>query len=410
MERNANVSMNTETADEEDAVDIGAMEAAVFHSSKKPPAILKHAILDKYLPPFVGKTGSTSKEGRVAFVDAYAGPGRYDDGNEGSGALVLRQAKAALKIKTGRQLIPHLVERDRPTIDRLREVVAREGVDLECHVYPDDFSDATPEILTAVSDMPCLFYVDPCGLLIPFEDVVALMNRTGVVVYATELLLNFNASSLRRIAGHLTSDKAVAATLQRMDEICGGEWWREAWMSRPPDRQDAEGAVIEGYMNRLTNATKGYAWAIDVRQRPDLLPKYYLIFVTRHADGFTHFGETASKALEEWRRALAEIEAANTLLADDGLWETVFKEAEAALADYWNDIIFTNLVTELRKGKPFRVIDKYEAIYGSVAGVARSMHVRAAWKKAFAEGLAANSPVGVKELLYEIIRPGACAI
>jgi hypothetical protein len=38
-------------------------------------------------------TGSTSLDHCVAFIDGYAGPGRYEDGEEGPGAMLLRKAK-----------------------------------------------------------------------------------------------------------------------------------------------------------------------------------------------------------------------------------------------------------------------------------------------------------------------------
>jgi len=64
-----------------------------FHKTKKSAAVLKHAIIDQYATPFASKTGSTSLDHRVAFIDGYAGPGRYEDGEEGSGAKLLRKAK-----------------------------------------------------------------------------------------------------------------------------------------------------------------------------------------------------------------------------------------------------------------------------------------------------------------------------
>ena len=62
-------------------------DTSKFHEAKQAAAVLKHAVLDRYVTPFASKTGSTSKDGRVAFIDGYAGPGRYADGaaifNEG---------------------------------------------------------------------------------------------------------------------------------------------------------------------------------------------------------------------------------------------------------------------------------------------------------------------------------------
>ena len=64
-----------------------------FHKTKKSAAVLKHAIIDQYATPFASKTGTTSLDHRVAFIDGYAGPGRYEDGEEWPGAMLLRKAE-----------------------------------------------------------------------------------------------------------------------------------------------------------------------------------------------------------------------------------------------------------------------------------------------------------------------------
>lgn len=84
--------------------------------------MLKHAIIDQYATPFASKTGSTSLDHRVAFIDGYAGPGRCEDG---SGAMLLRKAKEMAHFP--RQVECHFVEEDPETGARLREVAAAEG-------------------------------------------------------------------------------------------------------------------------------------------------------------------------------------------------------------------------------------------------------------------------------------------
>lgn len=47
-----------------------------FFESRQGAAVLKHAILRNYLPPWAGKVGSRSIDNRVAIADCYAGAGR----------------------------------------------------------------------------------------------------------------------------------------------------------------------------------------------------------------------------------------------------------------------------------------------------------------------------------------------
>jgi three-Cys-motif partner protein len=375
-----------------------------FHMTKKSAAVLKLGIIDAYAPPFIGKTGSRSIDNRVAFIDGYAGPGRYSDDEEGSGAMLLRHAKKHAPMPRNVEL--HFVEENAETVEKLRQVVADEGTDVAVTVDDGDILTHLSALLDDCDGIPLFVYLDPCGLVIPFDEVVRIFERpSGLGSPATEVLINFSAVTLRRIAGHLTSDNAVEATLARMDDVCGGDWWREAWLDELPDKDAAEQAVVNGYAKRLSNAAGTGHWVIDVRPRVGLKPLYYLVFATRHIAGMESFGEASSLGLEKWRRYSALQEAEGTLFADDDSWEESFKAQEGKLKQEWIDAIAANLEGELAKGEPFRVIERYSEVFGDLAGVARGLHLRAAMKKAHVAGLTKTSPVGVKNLLQLRLSP-----
>lgn len=66
-----------------------------FFGQRNAQAVLKHGILTRYAYYFAGRAGSAT-QGRVAFIDGYAGEGRYEDGNPGSPLLLASQANRAL--------------------------------------------------------------------------------------------------------------------------------------------------------------------------------------------------------------------------------------------------------------------------------------------------------------------------
>lgn len=369
-----------------------------FHESKKSAAVLKHAIIDSYAPVFIGKTGSRSVDNRVSFIDGYAGPGRYDDGEEGSGAMLIRHAHKYADMPRTVEL--HFVESDPDTLEKLVGTVESEAEGLSVTVDDGDISTHLPALLEQSDGVPLFVYLDPCGLVIPFDEVVQIFSRPGAYGSpATEVLINFSAVTLRRIAGHLTSDKAVEGTLARMDEVCGGDWWRDEWLAHLPDKDAAEAAVIAGYADRLSKAAGSGHWTVDVRSRDGLKPLYYLIFASRHMDGLEYFGEASSLGLEKWRRHAAKHDADGTLFGDDDSWESTFKAEEATLSAEWVEEIAGRLADELAKGEPFRVQDRYSEVFGDLVGIARNKHLRAAMKVVLKAGLTSTSPVGVDKLL-----------
>ncbi len=391
----------------ESNLEANLMESVVFHTAKQSPAVLKHAVLETYLPPFIGKTGSTSSGGAIAFVDGYAGPGRYLDGQEGSGSLVLRKGNESRSIGSGRTLHCFFVEQDGPTVQRLAETVASESEGLPVEVFAEAAASALPKILDRTRDFPTLFYLDPCGLLIPFEQMSPLFERPGGLgAPATEVLLNFSATTLRRVAGHLSSPNRVERTLTRMDEVCGGAWWRQVWLDALPDKAAAEAAVVAGYASRMSAAAGGAGvWTIDVRRKPGHMPLYYLIFASRHPDGLVLFGESTSLALGKWREYLARLDAQDSLFAFGDAWVEDFKRAEAELEKAWVQDITLNLEALLSEGRSFKVLMRYNEVFGEHVGVARGKHLRAAWKDLLKRGVVRNSPVGVKDIFRHPIEP-----
>lgn len=383
-----------------------------FHKAKKSAAVLKHEILAQYASPFASKTGCYSVDHRVAFIDGYAGPGRYDDGEEGSGAMLLGLARECADWRSPRQVELHFVEKEPEFTARLRAVAAAEGAGVDYTIDDGDISKHLPRLLKSAEGIPLFTYLDPCGLLIPFDEVARIFDRPGGRgAPATEVLINLTAH-LRRFGGMLTSDNPVEASLRRIDEVCGGDWWREAWLKKCPtknatddQKQAALAAVVEGYAERLSaHAGRAGTWIIDVRPRADLKPLYYLIFATRHPDGLVAFGEAASLGLKAWRRYHAEVAAADTLFAD-GTWEAAWKEQEAILDKQWIETLSERIAAELAEGTPFSILERADDVLGDLAGVARGTHFRSAIKKVLAEGLTVTDPKGEKDLWNLKLKP-----
>ena len=382
-----------------------------FHKTKKSAAVLKHAIIDQYATPFASKTGSASVNNRVAFIDGYAGPGRYEDGEEGSGAMLLRKAREMARFP--RKIECHFVEEDPKTVARLREVAATEGAGVTYTISDGDISTHLPTLLELTNGIPLFTYLDPCGLIIPLDEVASIFDRpSGLGAPATEVLINLTAH-LRRFGGILNSPNPIEGSLKRIDGVCGGDWWRGTWLEKCPtknasedEKMAAEEAVVEGYAKKLgVRAGGAGTWVIEVRPRANLKPVYYLVFATRHIDGMLTFGESASLGLQSWRKYLAKVSAEGTLFATDDVWEEDWKAEESVLKTQWIDTIADRLTAELAKGQPFRIIDRPDEVLGDLVGVARGLHLRAAIRRVLAEHKTITDPKGVDDLWHLTLKP-----
>lgn len=365
-----------------------------FFVSKQAAAVLKHGILSRYLVPFVAKVGSTSPGHRVALLDGYAGPGRYEDGTPGSPALL---AETARRVSSYRTVECHFVEQRPESFQSLQKFLAHEGAGLHATPYRGRVEEHLTTIISRTRDVPLLAYLDPFGFGVPFQDVVRLLRRyPGKYQPATEVLLNFTANGIRRAGGLLTTGRRLSPsdekTLQRGDAACGS-WWREVVM-RHEVLEHAVEEVARTYLAEVGRATGTFGFPVPVRKREHHKPVYYLLFFTRHRDGLWFFNDAVSKAAQEWRESLAPPpwEPDPDMLFDIQT-KPSFAEQEAARERRWIQQLERNIESLLDRG-PFVVGEKIVEVYGETLGEARDKHVKRAIKNLYAAGRTSSNGRG----------------
>ncbi|MFE1076225.1 three-Cys-motif partner protein TcmP [Streptomyces sp. NPDC058783] len=366
-----------------------------FFVSKKAAAVLKHEILNRYVVPFASKVGRYAPDGRVVYLDSYAGPGRYEDGTPGSPALIL---DAAARVAGFRQLDCYFVERGRKSYRSLSQLVDEaKDQGLTAHALRGRAEKHLSAVLDRAAGSPLFAFLDPFGLGLSFDaltqDIFGSRARRGLTGrHATEVLLNFNANAVRRIGGLLTSTKQTPskpATLSAMDVACGGDWWRQEFLDSA-DNQEAVRRITNGFVTRVSHEIRSGSWTIAVRNRAHHQVAYNLVLFTRHNDGMWLFGEAVSLAQVEWRRAQLPPE-------EDGmLWNPIdsFEEEEAFRAQEWIRTIRKNIERLLISKGNFLVDAHQREIMAGVAGEAREMHIRAAVKELYKEGKTGCTGVG----------------
>ena len=337
-----------------------------FFKEKQAAAVLKHGVLQRYLQPFVSKTGSTAPDNRVVYLDGYAGPGTYDDGTPGSPILA---ATTAQKVEDlSRQLRCIYVEKKAEYCDTLEE---------NLEAYPHDFivhrgtiEKHLPVVLQESSGYPLFAFFDPFGLALPFDALTE--DVLGRPMWpATEVLLNFSLPGLRRNAGK----KSQPAAQARVDATLGGIWWRDVWDSGAEDREEQ---IVREYVRRVSKAAGGGWgwWTIPVAKRWEGPTWYCLIFFSHHRDGLWIFNQCLSKAMEDFH-------------------DYCFGgQRDLLLEQRWVEHIAENIEGLLASVGAFVVRDRIADVYGEALGYARETHVRQAIKRLYAAGGTATNGVG----------------
>jgi len=333
--------------------------------------------------------------GKVVFLDGYAGPGRYESGEAASPMLAIELAK---NISTFRNLRCVFVELDKDYFAQLNSLIQQEAGDLDVQARQGRIEDHISEIVSTCGDAPLFAYLDPFGVGVPFNTLTeTLLGRSKYGHPKTEVLLNFSIQAFDRVGGLIKSTaRNRAATLARMDQTLGGDWWQRTYLEN--SGVDRLNTVVRGYRERISAATTGWGgWTVPVFDKIGGRPEYLLLHFTQHPDGHWEFHQALSSATREWREAahaahpphqdrLAEMGQ----LPLEGLEEpTPFEEDENA----WVDEIERSVLL-LRTGERVVVQDRMSDIFGRSIGLARELHLRKALNRLYDAGRIENPPIG----------------
>lgn len=273
-----------------------------FFQSKKPWSRYKDMILSHYLTPYLFKVCSLGKP--VLVVDCFAGPGHFEDGTDGSPLLI---SKAVRQIaEKGKAVSALFIEERRKYFQKLQESV-KDYQDI-CNTKHQSFEVVAKEIVGMGRDNTVFVYIDPYGIKPLRFDALAEIYANITRGSSIEVLLNFNAPSLVRnglaalkCAQQDDSEEELDRTMtpSDIDAIAGGTYWREIVTSDIPFSDKEEKCVSEyiGMMKRYFAEVCSYG----IKERYEhTIPKYRLLFGSRHEDAFLLMNDAVCKARDEF--------------------------------------------------------------------------------------------------------------
>ncbi|MFH0245837.1 three-Cys-motif partner protein TcmP [Streptomyces sp. HK10] len=368
------------------------------------PSVFKHSLLGRYIPQFGGMTGS--RDGRVVYLDGYAGEGRYESGEAGSAEIAMRVASKHLS-RHGLRWTCFFTERERKSVTRLEEIAAiYRGQGVDVRVHHGEVDQVLDEVLRTAAGLPLFLFLDPCGLGLPWHRLTqAMALRRTANRRPTEFLMNFSMVAVRRLGGNARSAKGVERSSERFDEVCGGRWWRDFFPAGKEPAPDADEAVAAEYARRLAAATGMLVRSVPVAKAPHHKPVYHLVYGTWRQHGLWVFGDAAARARDAWWEKLEVVEeqgdpdvlfSTASLIRPDP--EVVAKAAVPAMAQ--------NMERLLRCGRPVKLVDHTLEVFGDYYGQVTEVAARAAIKHLHHQGKTPSTGVSrnrekIRDLVVE---------
>lgn len=217
--------------------------------NKHPWSGTKDSLLGCYLKPFFDKTYHASRDGYV-YVDAFAGPGKYLDGSEGSPLIAIQRLQATASGNRSKCPIQFIFgESDSGHRATLAGTV-KNAVGDGRYILPVKICDSSSEALQAaqaaqpkhgVRPSTVFYYVDPYGVKDICLDALCKSPNPS----HTEALVNFNTvgfmrdgyDALRlamnlpkgvRVNDQAFSDQVtLTERIQRLNRCIGSDGWQD---------------------------------------------------------------------------------------------------------------------------------------------------------------------------------------
>ena len=249
----------------------------------------KHLVLEQYLKAWFPILGMGSTNGRILFVDGFAGPGEYEGGEEGSPVVAMRVlAEHSARSRIAAEVVFHFIERDPARAQHLQRLVDDWGSRLPAtarvHVRQGSFDGSMTEVLDELAEhgkrmAPALVMIDPFGVSgMPMRTIGRILANPRCEVY-----VSFMWEAMNRFVS-LPEFEAP------MDELFGSSDWRDAKQLAGDARRDF---LHELYRRRLkeVGATQVVLFHLLAGNRL----KYSIFFGTSHTMGSDRMKEAIWK-------------------------------------------------------------------------------------------------------------------
>jgi three-Cys-motif partner protein len=284
-----------------------------FFKTKRSWSKYKDFILGYYLEPYIPKVATLKKP--ILVVDCFAGCGRFGDGEPGS-PLIIAPIIKKWKDK-GVNISGEFIEADPENFQCLSESLKPFSEVATPRL--GSFEERLPDLAAKARQNTVFLYVDPYtvkGLIFArMKDVYDQIRKASASV---EVLLNLNVATFMRWAlaalkakrkadetaedidsdevDYQADDPTESVELATLDGIAGGDYWRKIATDSQSSFPQKLQHFTESYLEKLTSSFT-FAASYDIKSKyENKVPKYALVYGTRHADGVELMNDGMCKA------------------------------------------------------------------------------------------------------------------
>ena len=266
-----------------------------FFDERTPASEVKAKIITKHFDTWsnIVLNKAISLGQKIAYMDLYCGPGRYEDGTESTPLLVLR--KAIAKPLLAKHLVTVFNDEDAGAIAKLEaemkklpgmETLANEPAILNTTVGTD-----TAKYFLKNPTVPCFTFIDPFGYAGLTLDLIRGVTKN----WGCDCIFFFN---YRRINAALSTpifSERMAALFGKDRAARLQEEMQGIKVSRKHTPYEREEIILDALIAALRELNKGKTYVRPFRFKTGKRTTHMLVFVTKHPLGYRVMNEIMAK-------------------------------------------------------------------------------------------------------------------
>lgn len=276
-----------------------------FFNEQKEQSLIKARIVEKYFWAWAKVIISTIKklktsDSRIAYIDLFAGPGRYEDNSKSTPIKVLETAISDPDMQN--MLVTVFNDADAEHVNSLQEAInSISGIENLKHKPQVINHEVGENIIKTFNEkklVPTLFFVDPWG----YKGLSLQLINSVVKNWGCDCLFFFNYNRINMgLSNNIVKEHMNALFGERRaDKV------REELETLTP--KERELAIVEAICEALQEMGTEYVLPFCFKHENGKRTSHHLIFVSKHIKGYEIMKDIMAKESSEQNQGVPSFE------------------------------------------------------------------------------------------------------